>query len=157
MYSIEVRLILPCRSHVLADLVEAGGCEPAFAAAALDGNAIGLDLVRPDTLVGAFVAEYPQLHRRRETGEQVRIENQEAANGGPEISQVGVEHRGIGAARHAATVDLQHATRRERPTVRGNVCFRARIALKAIERLRRARTAQERNRHADIEPWCRSD
>jgi len=157
MHSIEVRLILSSRTHELANLVETGGCEPAFAATALDRTAIGLDLVRPDALVGAFVAEYPQLDRRRETGEQVRIEDQEAPNRSPEISQVGVKHRGVGAARHAATVYLQHAALRERPTVRGNVCLRARIALNTIERLRRARTAQERNHHTDIEPRGRSD
>jgi hypothetical protein len=41
---------------------------------ASNGNAIGLDFVRLDSLVRVFVGVDPQLHRRRWAGEAIRIE-----------------------------------------------------------------------------------
>jgi hypothetical protein len=55
----EVRAVSARRFHEITDLRQTVFGKPAFAPAALNGSAIGLHFIHTDSLVGAFVAEYP--------------------------------------------------------------------------------------------------
>jgi len=59
---------------------------------ASNGNAIGLDFARLDSLVRVFVGVDPQLHRRRWAGEAIRIENYTSLGGAAKVPITGVKH-----------------------------------------------------------------
>jgi hypothetical protein len=101
-----MRLIRACRFHELTDLRKTVLAKPAFALAALNCDAIGLHLVRADSLVGAFVAEYPQFHWRGEAGEQVWVQHDNPPKRRAEIPLMRIEHRRDAPACHNPAVNL---------------------------------------------------
>jgi hypothetical protein len=135
MHPVEVLPILSSRAHELADLVEACRRKPAFATPALNSNAIGLYFIRPHGLVGAFMAENPQFHRRSEASEKVRVKNEEAFICTAKVVRVGVEDRRRRAACHTAAVNLGPTCGNKRPPSLSDVNLWLQIA---VERLRRA-------------------
>jgi hypothetical protein len=63
--SVEMRPVAARRRHECAHFLETLRVKPAVGPPALDGGAVGFDLIWPDFLMCAFVAEYPKLHRCR--------------------------------------------------------------------------------------------
>lgn len=116
-----------------ADLLEAFGGQPALAATALNGEAVGRLLIRTAELVTAFVCIYPELNRRRDLVQEARVHDQKARIGRAEIVELAIDDRGTLTANLLDAIELQIARREDVcvSTDMGAIFFRRRHVLGA--------------------------